>query len=167
MKNFGMVGAALSMSGASAAPALAEGCYAALDAGQSTDKLSRQNSGRPIMQTPAGYPVGEAVLDGLGGCFMSNLLAAARARNVELKNARADIEGDMADAPPRFTAIRMSVPAQCNPPEELNKLVTIAERGCIAANTLRAAAELSIKVVWPGNRVKACAFNAAILVAST
>ena len=90
---------------------------------------------------------GEAVLNGLGGCFMSNLLAAAKSRNIELKNARADIEGDMADAPSRFTAIRMSVSAQCNPPEELNKLVTIAEHGCITVNTLRAAVELSIKVV--------------------
>ena len=95
----------------------------------------------------AGMMGGEALLNGLGGCFMSNLLAAAKARNIELSNARADIEGDMADAPSRFTAIRMTVSAQCNPPEELNKLVTIAERGCIVANTLRAAVELSIKVV--------------------
>jgi len=97
--------------------------------------------------TNEGMMGGEAMLNGLGGCFMSNLLAAAKARNIELKNARADIEGDMADAPSRFSAIRMSVSAQCNPPEELDKLVTIAERGCIAANTLRAAVELSIKVV--------------------
>jgi putative redox protein len=96
--------------------------------------------------TNEGMMGGEAVLNGLGGCFMSNLLAAAKARNIELNNARADIEGDMVDAPSRFTAIRMSVSAQCNPPEELNKLVTIAERGCIAVNTLRAAVELSIKV---------------------
>lgn len=97
--------------------------------------------------TNAGMMGGEAVLNGLGGCFMSNLLAAAKARNIELKNARADIEGDMAEAPSRFIAIRMSVSAQCDPPEELNKLVTIAERGCIAANTLRAAVELSITVI--------------------
>lgn len=90
---------------------------------------------------------GEAVLNGLGGCFMSNLLAAAKSRNIELKKARADIEADIAEAPSRFTAIRMSVSAVCNPPEALNKLVTIAERGCIAANTLKAAVELSIKVV--------------------
>jgi hypothetical protein len=49
--------------------------------------------------TNEGMMGGEAVLNGLGGCFMSNLLAAAKARNIELKNARADIEGDMADAP--------------------------------------------------------------------
>ena len=97
--------------------------------------------------TNLGMMGGEAVLNGLGGCFMSNLLAAARARNIELKNARADIEADMADAPSRFTAIRMSVSAQCNPPEELGKLVAIAEHGCITVNTLRAAVELSIKVV--------------------
>jgi len=97
--------------------------------------------------TNEGMMGGEAVLNGLGGCFMSNLLAAAKSRNIELKDARADIEADVAEAPARFTAIRMSVSALCNRPEELNKLVTIAERGCIAANTLRAAVELSITVV--------------------
>ena len=96
--------------------------------------------------TDEGMMGGEALLNGMGGCFMSNLLAAAKARNIELGNARADIEGDMADAPSRFTAIRMTVSARCNPPEELSKLVTIAERGCIAVNTLRAAVEFSIKV---------------------
>jgi putative redox protein len=97
--------------------------------------------------TNEGMMGGEAVLNGLGGCFMSNLLAAAKARGIELQNARANIEADIADAPARFTAIRMSVSAQCNPPEELTKLVTIAERGCIVANTLRTAVELSVKVV--------------------
>ena len=97
--------------------------------------------------TNEGMMGGEAILNGLGGCFMSNLLAAAKARGIELKNARANIEADIADAPARFTAIRMTVSAQCNPPEELTKLVTIAERGCIVANTLRAAVELRIMVV--------------------
>jgi putative redox protein len=96
--------------------------------------------------TNKGMMGGEAVLNGLGGCFMSNLLAAAKAKNIELKNAHVDIQGDMAESPPRFTAIRMSVSAQCNPPEELNKLVAIAENGCLAANTLRAAVVLSIEV---------------------
>ena len=97
--------------------------------------------------TNEGMMGGEAVLNGLGGCFMSNLLAAAKARGIELQNARANIEADIADAPARFTAIRMSVSAQCNAPGELTKLVTIADRGCIVANTLRTAVELSVKVV--------------------
>jgi len=104
---------------------------------------------RPVAKggTNAGMMGGEAMLIGLGGCFMSNLLAAAKARGIELKNAHAEIAGDMADAPPRFTAIRMSISAQCNPPEELNTLAVLAERSCIAANTLRTAVELSITVV--------------------
>ena len=87
---------------------------------------------------------GEALLMGLGGCFMSNLLAAAKARDVTLGDARAEIEGDLADAPPRYTAIRMRVSAHCEPPDALPKLVTIAERGCIVANTLRGAVALDI-----------------------
>lgn len=103
---------------------------------------------RPVAKggSNQGMMGGEAVLNGLGGCFISNLLAAAKAGNIGLTNARADIEADMADTPPRFTAIRMSVSAQCDPPEQLDKLVAIAERGCITVNTLRAAVELSIKV---------------------
>ena len=88
---------------------------------------------------------GEALLLGLGGCFMSNLLAAARARDIELTGARLDIAGELADAPPRYTAVHMKVSAQCSAPDALTKLCTIAERGCIVANTLRNALELTIE----------------------
>ena len=90
---------------------------------------------------------GEALLMGLGGCFMSNLLAAAKARDIELKNAKAEIAGDLADAPPRYTAVHMKVSAQCDPAEELPKLVVIAQRGCISANTLGKAVELTIECI--------------------
>lgn len=92
---------------------------------------------------------GEALLMGLGGCFMSNRLAAALARDVKLTGARAEIEGDLADKPPRYVAIRMRVSADCDPPTELAKLVTIAERGCIVANTLRGALTLTIDCIEP------------------
>ena len=88
---------------------------------------------------------GEALLMGLGGCFMSNLLAAALARDVTLHDARAEIDGDLVDAPARYSAIRMRVSASCEPAEALAKLVQIADRGCIVANTLRDAVELSIE----------------------
>jgi len=88
---------------------------------------------------------GEALLLGLGGCFMSNLLAAARARDIELSNASLDITGELADAPPRYTSVRMKLSAQCGAPGELAKLCTIAERGCIVANTLRDALDLRIE----------------------
>ena len=88
---------------------------------------------------------GEAILMGLGGCFMSNLLAAAAAREIQLKNARADISGELADGPARFTDINMKVFADCSAPEQLPKLVTIAERGCIAANTLKKSVNLTVE----------------------
>ena len=89
---------------------------------------------------------GEALLMGLGGCFMSNLLAAAKARDVEVRDARAEIAGEISDGPVRYTAIRMKVSAHCQPADALEKLVTVAERGCIAANTLRNAVALTIEV---------------------
>lgn len=88
---------------------------------------------------------GEALLLGLGGCFMSNLLAAAKARDIELSHTRTEISGELADTPPRYTDIHMTVTAQCEPATELQKLVTIAERGCIVANTLARAVNLSIE----------------------
>ena len=88
---------------------------------------------------------GEAMLMGLGGCFMSNLFAAAVARDIKLTNAHADISGELADAPARYTAIHMKVTADCEPVSELKKIVAIAERGCIVANTLGKAVELTIE----------------------
>ena len=88
---------------------------------------------------------GEALLMGLGGCFMSNLLAAAKARDIDLQDAKAEISGELADAPARYTAIHMQVSARCDPAAELPKLGVIAERGCISANTLGKAVELTIE----------------------
>ena len=90
---------------------------------------------------------GEALLLGLGGCFMSNLLAAAKARDITLTHAHLDIAGELADSPSRYTAIHMKVSAQCGAPGELHKLSTIAERGCLVANTLREAVDLTVECV--------------------
>ena len=90
---------------------------------------------------------GEALLLGLGGCFMSNLLAAAKAREVEISDARAEIAGEISDGPIRYTEINMRVSARCQPADALEKLVTVAERGCITANTLRNAVALSIECI--------------------
>lgn len=88
---------------------------------------------------------GETLLMGLGGCFMSNLFAAAIARDIEVTNAKVEIAGEVADAPPRYTDIHMKVRADCSAPKEFAKLVTIAERGCIAANTLNKALNLTVE----------------------
>ena len=88
---------------------------------------------------------GEALLMGLGGCFMSTLLAAAKARDIELRDTRAEIAGELADdAPPRYVAIHMTISGHAEPASQMKKLVTIAERGCIVANTLRQALPLTV-----------------------
>ena len=88
---------------------------------------------------------GEALLMGLGGCFLSNLFAAAIARDIEISNTRVEITGELADAPARYTDIHMQVTADCSVPDQLDKLITIAERGCIAANTLGKAVNLTVE----------------------
>lgn len=94
----------------------------------------------------AGMMGGEALLSGLGGCFMSNLLAAAAARDGALQDAKAEISAELENNPPRFTAVTMTVSAHYPDETDFAKLVTIAERGCIAANTLKTAVALKIVV---------------------
>ena len=81
---------------------------------------------------------------------MSNLLAAIRAREANVANVRAEISGTLAEAPSRFSAIAVTVSAECPDRELLEKLVSIAERGCIVTNTLREAVELRIEVAHAG-----------------
>jgi putative redox protein len=88
---------------------------------------------------------GELLLASLGGCFMSNLLAAIAARQANISNVRTAVTGTLDGTPPRFVAIEATVSADCDQPELLEKLVTIAERSCIVANTLKEALTLEIR----------------------
>jgi putative redox protein len=91
---------------------------------------------------------GEALLAGLGGCFMSNVLAAAVTRGIPVSNVETVVTGQLAEeGPSRFVAINLSVSGKGCSPDEFAKLVTVAERGCIVANTLRSSVELSVQVV--------------------
>ncbi len=79
---------------------------------------------------------GELLLAALGGCFMSNLIAAAGARSVTVDGLAVVVRGSLAAAPLRFAAIEMGVQAKASDPTVLDKLATIAERACIVHNTL-------------------------------
>jgi putative redox protein len=89
---------------------------------------------------------GEQLLMGLGGCFMSTLLAAAKSREIEVVGVELEISGTIDGNPSRFTAIDMNITAEQNDREEVEKLLVIAERGCIAANTLKNSVDLSIEL---------------------
>lgn len=92
----------------------------------------------------AGPMGGELLLASLGGCFMSNLIAAARARETAVRNLLVEVTGVLEGTPPRFQNIRMTVSGAGVARDQLEKLVTIAERGCIVANTLKGAVELEV-----------------------
>lgn len=87
---------------------------------------------------------GEVLLMGLGGCFMSNLLAAVAARNADVTGIRLSITGVLQAQPPRYSDIAVRVTATYDDRQLMEKLMTIAERGCIVANTLKEAVHLKI-----------------------
>ncbi|THB81195.1 MAG: OsmC family peroxiredoxin [Desulfobacteraceae bacterium] len=89
---------------------------------------------------------GETFLMAFGGCFMSNLLAAAQSRKVDLSGVTLDITGSIQGTPSRFTAVQLKVSSDLGDQGTLKKLVTIAERGCLVANTLKPAIDLDIVI---------------------
>ena len=97
--------------------------------------------------TNAGAMGGEIFLMGLGGCFMSNLLAAARARQSSATNFSVEVTGQVDGTPLHFTAVHLQVSADYQNREEVQKLAVIAERGCLVANTLKEAVALTVTVV--------------------
>ncbi|MGE0159768.1 MAG: OsmC family protein [Gemmatimonadales bacterium] len=82
---------------------------------------------------------GELLLLSLGGCFMSTLLAAIRAREANVSNLRIEVVGTVEESPDRYTAIAMAVHADYDDADLARKLLTIAENGCLVTSTLKQA----------------------------
>lgn len=89
---------------------------------------------------------GELLLASLGGCFMSTLLAAVRARDAAVSGVRVSVTGSIGGAPERFEAISMRVSAEHQDGELMRKLIDIAERGCLVTNTLKQAMPVTVEV---------------------
>lgn len=89
---------------------------------------------------------GQYLLMGVGGCFCSNLFAAAQARSIEVEGVKVKITGNISDdAPKRFTSIELAVSyASCSNEDEFPKLIRIAEKGCLSVNTLLNGAEVKV-----------------------
>jgi putative redox protein len=94
--------------------------------------------------TDTGPMGGELFLASVGGCLMSNLLAAIRAREAEIADVRVEVTGTLADTPARFTGVELRVSAECGDQVLVDKLVEIADRGCIMMNTLRGMVDLKV-----------------------
>ena len=106
---------------------------------------------RPVEKggADAGPMGGELFLAAVGGCFMSNLLAAIKAREAEISNVRTEVIGILADSPARFQAVELCVMADSNDQELFEKLVEIADRACIVMNTLRGKLDTRIRIGVP------------------
>jgi putative redox protein len=92
---------------------------------------------------------GELFLAAVGGCFMSNLLAAIRARESVISDVRTEVIGRLADSPARFVALELCVSAESADRELLEKLVEIADRGCVMMNTLRGKFDVRVRIAAP------------------
>ena len=96
---------------------------------------------RPAIKggTDMGPMGGELFLAGLGGCFLSNFLAAAKARNLDAGRVTARITGNLVEHPPRFDAVDITVFCPDLSKEDMDHLVIIAKRSCIVGNTVASA----------------------------
>jgi putative redox protein len=102
---------------------------------------------RPVEKggADAGPMGGELFLAAVGGCFMSNLLAAARARQVAIAEIVTEVCGVIEDSPSRFSALELRIATESVDAETLDRLVEIADRGCIMMNTLRGKLDVRIR----------------------
>jgi putative redox protein len=95
--------------------------------------------------TDAGFLGGELLLAGEGGCFLSTLAAAAQSRGIVLRRAAVTVRAVAAAEPPRFAAVTVEVDLEADADAPtVAKLVQLAERGCIASNTLRGGTALTV-----------------------
>jgi putative redox protein len=99
--------------------------------------------------TDMGPVGGELFLAAVGGCFMSNLLAAINARSVDISDVRTEVIGALAGNPTRFESVQLYVIAPTVDRELLERLVEIADRGCIMMNTLRGKLDIRVRIGVP------------------
>lgn len=104
---------------------------------------------RPIEKGGGGQGLmgGQYYLIGIGGCFCSTLFAAAQSRNVEISGLKVIIKPTMSeDLPKRFSEVALDVSyASCSNEAEFDKLLKIAEKGCLSINTAKQGMSVNIQ----------------------
>jgi len=102
---------------------------------------------RPISKGGNGEGLmgGQYLLTGIGGCFCSNLLAAAATRDLVLENLEVKVTASISDTTPKhFCKIDLKVNCDCSDNKLLNKVILIAKKACIAINTVNMGSEISV-----------------------
>ena len=72
---------------------------------------------------------GELFLAAIGGCFMSNLLAAIKARQAKISEVQTEVTATPSGSPPRFTEIELCVSAECDDRELFDLPVPAGDGG--------------------------------------
>ncbi|MCH2225254.1 MAG: OsmC family protein [Crocinitomicaceae bacterium] len=105
---------------------------------------------RPISKggNEEGLMGGQYLLTGIGGCFCSNLLAAANTREFPLENLQVKVTADISETPPQyFSSITIDVYcSNTSNKDQITKLIKIAERACIAINTIKKGIDIKLKL---------------------
>jgi putative redox protein len=96
--------------------------------------------------TDRGPMGGELFLAAIGGCFMSTLLAAIRARSLPITDIRVRVIGTLLEAPTRYESVTLEVAGACGDRAVLAQLVEVSDRGCIMTNTLRNRLDLRVRL---------------------
>jgi putative redox protein len=71
---------------------------------------------------------------------------AIKAREADIGDVRVEVVAALADSPARFAAVELRVAAERADKELLERLVEIADRGCIMMNTLRGKLEVRVLI---------------------
>jgi putative redox protein len=88
---------------------------------------------------------GEYLLVALGGCFLSNLLAAIRVRGAAVSDVTVSVTGTIDGSPDQFTTFGLSVAAVHGDSALVRKLIAMAARACAVTNTLRRSAAVTFE----------------------
>ena len=67
----------------------------------------------------------------------------------EVSDIRTEVIGMLAEGPARFESVQLYVTAETADRELLERLVEIADRGCIMMNTLRGKLDIHVRVGVP------------------
>lgn len=94
----------------------------------------------------AGPMGGELFLAAVGGCFMSNLLAAIKARGAQISDVQMEVTGILVEGPARFETVDVYVTADSADRELIERLVESADRSCIMMNTLRGKVDVRARI---------------------
>ncbi len=82
---------------------------------------------------------GQYLLIGVAGCFCSTLFAAAQSRGITIEGLEITITATLStDLPKRFVNMELLTSySSCSQEDEFEKLLKIAEQGCISVNTVK------------------------------